>query len=72
MTTKYLYKKYNRSLLNLNEMCSEIGISTSKAYKILSKYNEKTILKSNLLPKWKKIGTQRKWNIRVVSKWCEV
>jgi len=71
MKPKYLYKKYSRNLLNMNEMCAEIGISTSKAYKFFSLYGEKTILKYNLLPQWKTIGKQRKWHIKQVSKWCE-
>lgn len=66
-----LYAKYGKLNLNLNEMAREIGISTSKANKMFSLLSEKEIIKKKLLPRWKKVGTTRLWNIETILRWSE-
>lgn len=66
-----LYTKYGKLNLNLNEMSKELGISASKASKILSSYSEKEIIKNKLLPLWRKVGKTRLWSLEAIIKWSE-
>ncbi len=64
-----LYTKYGKLNLKIDEMCNEIGISSSKVYKIFSDIGEKEILIKKLIPKWRKIGSTRMWSIDEILKW---
>ncbi len=66
---KMIYHKYQKINLNISEMSEVIGISKSKSNKIFSEFGEKEIIKEKMLPKWKKIGGTRLWDIEDIIFW---
>ena len=66
---KMIYEKYQKMNLTMSEMCQVIGISTSKATKLFINIGEAQIIKSKLLPKWRKIGKKRLWSIQEIIEW---
>jgi len=69
MQEELIFRKYGKMNLKLSELSEVIGVSPSKINKLFSEKGESYILKNNLLPVWKKVGTQRLWNIESIVNW---
>jgi len=64
-----VYQKYQKINLDIKEMSEVIGVSASKTTKMFSDFGEKKIIKEMLLPKWRKIGGTRLWDIEDILEW---
>ncbi|MEJ2373774.1 MAG: hypothetical protein P8Y16_08330 [Sulfurimonas sp.] len=66
---KLIYTKYKKMNLNTKEMSQEIGISSAKVYEMFSQLGERLIIEKKLLPKWRKVGGTRMWEIEEIIIW---
>jgi len=67
-----MYKEHKKLLLNAKEASREWGSSYSALNKLFggeSALSENFILENKIIPKWTKIGNQRKWKLTDIAKW---
>lgn len=69
MMYEMMYEKYNTFLLNQAQMSNEIGTSYSGTCKIFYRFTESQILKSRLLPPWRKVSQRRMWHVKDIIDW---
>lgn len=71
MNAKIIFNKYGKLNLNIKELSELLGISKSKTEKMFYQFGEQQILDEKILPKWKKIGNTRLWNIHEIISWLD-
>jgi len=67
-----MYQKHQKLLLSATEAPLEWGSSYSALSKLFGGEDaipEIVILEKNIIPRWTKIGNQRKWKLTDIAKW---